>query len=99
MSAVTEQAFAITQLSSAGELTLPESYQAVLPRGVTLMVVQVGDALVITPHDKAFAEVTGRLEAALRESGSDVEDLIKAAEEARAEIVREEFGDLDEAGQ
>jgi hypothetical protein len=58
------------------------------------VVMRVGDALVITPHDKAFAEVTGKLEAALRESGADVEDLIKAAEEARAQIVREEFGDL-----
>ena len=46
----------------------------------------------LVPHDEALAAVGARLEAALRGAGATVEDLVKAAEEARAEIVSEEFG-------
>jgi hypothetical protein len=51
----------------------------------------MGDALVLIPHDEALAAVGARLEAALRGTDAKVEDLVKAAEEARAEIVGEEF--------
>jgi len=53
----------------------------------------VGDALVLTPYDNELAAVTGRLEAAMDAAPSDVDDLIRAAVDARAEIVCEEFGE------
>lgn len=59
--------------------------------------VQVGGALVIAPYDETFSAVTQRLEARLHAAGSDVEELITAAAEARAQIVREEF-DVGEEG-
>jgi len=37
--------------------------------------------------------VAERLEAAMDAASSDVDDLIRAAMDARAEIVREEFGE------
>lgn len=64
-----------------------------LTGGSTLTLVQGGDALVLAPYDNELMAVTERLEAAMDAAPSDVDDLIRAAEEARAEIVREEFGE------
>jgi len=84
----------ITRLGAQGQVTLPEEYRRNqgLSADTSLFLVQVGDALVIAPCDEEFAAVTERLEARMHRAGSDVEDLIAAAAEARAEIVREEFG-------
>jgi predicted HTH domain antitoxin len=46
--------------------------------------------------DEAFTAITQRLETQMQNAGGDVEDLIAAAAEARAEIVREEFGEAAE---
>jgi predicted HTH domain antitoxin len=46
--------------------------------------------------DEALTAITQRLETKMQNAGGDVEDLIAAAAEARAEIVREEFGEATE---
>jgi len=97
MATVQESIVSITRLSNSGQLTLPDFYQRALPHDARLAVIPIGEALVIVPYDDAFASVTGRLESALQERGVSVEELIAAAEEARAEIVREEFGDLNQS--
>jgi bifunctional DNA-binding transcriptional regulator/antitoxin component of YhaV-PrlF toxin-antitoxin module len=86
---------AIVKLSEKGQLTIPADYRRAhdLGRDSTLLILEMGDALVIVPHDEALSAVTARLEAAMRGSGETVESLIAAANEARAEIVREEFGE------
>jgi bifunctional DNA-binding transcriptional regulator/antitoxin component of YhaV-PrlF toxin-antitoxin module len=93
--AKTEQRIvSITRLGAKGRLTLPAQYRRALALSgdAALALVQVGDALVIAPHDEALAAVTQRLEAQMHRAGSDVDDLLAAAADARAEIVREEFG-------
>jgi bifunctional DNA-binding transcriptional regulator/antitoxin component of YhaV-PrlF toxin-antitoxin module len=87
--------FSITRLGANGRLTIPKEYRHVLSVSpdTAVVLVQVGDALVIAPCDEALAAVSQRLEAQMQKAGSDVEDLIDAAAEARADIVREEFGE------
>ena len=97
MTATKEKTLSMVTLSDTGQLTLPEQYLNTWPHGETFMVMQVGEALVLVPQDEAFAAVTSRMEAALSKSGLSVNDLIAAADEARAEIMREQFSDLDEA--
>jgi bifunctional DNA-binding transcriptional regulator/antitoxin component of YhaV-PrlF toxin-antitoxin module len=88
--------FSITRLGANGRLTIPMEYRRALTGSAdtTVVLVQVGDALVIAPWDDALAAVAERLEKQMQHAGSDVEDLIAAAGEARAEIVREEFGEV-----
>jgi len=94
MATTESSVIAVTRLSEKGQLTIPAEYRRAhaLGRDSTLVLVEMGDALVLVPHDEALAAVGARLEAALRGAGASVEDLVKAAEEARAEIVSEEFG-------
>ena len=88
----------LARLSEKGQLTIPAEYRRAhqLERDSALVLVEIGDALVLVPHDEALATVTARLEAALKGAGASADDLIGAAEEARAEIVREEFDETDE---
>jgi bifunctional DNA-binding transcriptional regulator/antitoxin component of YhaV-PrlF toxin-antitoxin module len=85
---------AIARLGPRGQLTIPAEYREALAlsANAALAVVQVGEALVVAPYDEPLAAVTQRLEAQMQQAGSNVEALIAAAAEARAEIVREEFG-------
>ena len=89
------KALAIERLSDEGQLTIPQEYRDALSLtgDSSLIVVRVGDALVLTPADDALTAVTERLEARVRAAGSDVDDLLRAAAEARAAMVREEFED------
>jgi bifunctional DNA-binding transcriptional regulator/antitoxin component of YhaV-PrlF toxin-antitoxin module len=98
MSTDESKVIAITRLSEKGQLTIPADYRRAhdLGRDSTIVLLEMGDALVIVPHDEVLAGVTSRLIAAMRGSGETVESLIAAADDARAEIVREEFG--EEAG-
>jgi AbrB family looped-hinge helix DNA binding protein len=85
---------AITRLGSRGQLTIPAEYRQALAlsSNTAVVLIQVGDALVVVPHDEPLAAVTQRLEAQMLQAGSDVDDLIAAAAEVRAAIAREEFG-------
>lgn len=89
-----QEIVSITRLGAGGRLTIPAQYRRALALSgeAAMVLVQVGDALVIAPQDEALAVVTQRLEAQMHRAGSDVEDLVAAAAEARAEIVREQFG-------
>jgi bifunctional DNA-binding transcriptional regulator/antitoxin component of YhaV-PrlF toxin-antitoxin module len=97
MASLEKSAFALAQLDDDGQLRIPEEYRRTLALAphASLVLVQVGDALVIAPYDKALAEVCSRFEVRMREAGVTVDDLIESADEARAELVRETFGDED----
>ena len=88
----------LTQLSEDGQITIPAEYRRALARSghTSLVLVQVGDALVLAPYDEPLTAATSRLEAHMHSAGVTVDDLIDAAAEARADIVREEFGAEDE---
>lgn len=92
---LSKKVLSLTRLSEKGQLTIPAEYRRThqLERDSALVLVEIGDALVLVPHDAALASVTARLEAALKGKSADADDLIAATSEARAEIVREEFGD------
>jgi bifunctional DNA-binding transcriptional regulator/antitoxin component of YhaV-PrlF toxin-antitoxin module len=93
MRKLNRSSLAVTRLSRKGQLTIPAEYRhsLALSPDMDLVLVQVGDALAVVPHDEALAAVTQRLEGAMRNAGSDVDDLMTAAAEARAAITREEF--------
>jgi bifunctional DNA-binding transcriptional regulator/antitoxin component of YhaV-PrlF toxin-antitoxin module len=99
MSQTDKRILSVVGLGDAGQLTIPPEFRQALALtgGSTLALVQVGDALVLAPYDKELMAVTERLEGAMDAAPSDVDDLIRAAAEARAEIVREEFGEEDES--
>ncbi|MBI1764365.1 MAG: hypothetical protein HYR56_23305 [Acidobacteria bacterium] len=97
MTATQDNVLSIATLSDTGQLTLPSQYLSAWPHGETFNVMQAGAALLLVPRDEALATVLARMETALSHSGLKVNDLIAAADEARAEIVREQFGNLDEA--
>lgn len=90
-----KKTFSVVGLGDAGQLTIPVEFRRALALtvGSSLTLVQVGDALALAPYDNELMAVTERLEAALHAAPSDVDDLIRAAVDARAEIVREEFGE------
>jgi bifunctional DNA-binding transcriptional regulator/antitoxin component of YhaV-PrlF toxin-antitoxin module len=94
MSNTKRSSHVITRLGPKGQLTIPAEYREApaLSANATVVLIRVGDALVVAPHDESFAAVTQRLEAQMQSAGSTVEDLIAAAAEARAAMVREEFG-------
>lgn len=86
----------VARLSEKGQLTIPAEYRRdfALERESTLLIMQVGGALVLVPHDEALAQVAARMEAAMRGRGMNVEMLVEAANDARAGIARRKFGDL-----
>lgn len=92
-----KRVFSLARLSEGGQVTIPAEYRRslALSNNSAIVLVQVGDALVLAPYDDELAEVTGRLEARLSEAGLEVEDLIAAANKARSDITREEFGEED----
>lgn len=90
-----KKAFSVIGLGDAGQLTIPVEFRRALALtvGSSLTLLQVGDALVLAPYDDELMAVTERLEAAMDAAPSDVDDLIRASVDARADIVREEFGE------
>jgi bifunctional DNA-binding transcriptional regulator/antitoxin component of YhaV-PrlF toxin-antitoxin module len=88
----------VARLSEKGQLTIPAEYRRLhdLERDSMLALIQMGDALVLVPLDEALEQITERLASAMRGAGVSVEDLISEAQAARAEIVREEFGEASE---
>lgn len=99
---MSKKALSLARLSEKGQLTIPAEYRRAqsLERDSTLVLVQIGDALVLVPHDEALFSVTARMEMAMRGLDVSVEELVEAATEARSEIVAREFGavlDEDEA--
>lgn len=97
MSRTDKRILSVVGLGDAGQLTIPAEFRQALALtgGSTLALMRVGDALVLAPYDNELMAVTERLEAAMDAAPSDVDDLIRAAADARAEIVREEFGEED----
>lgn len=95
MATTESKVIAVVRLSEKGQLTIPADYRRAhaLGRDSTLLLLEMGDALVVVPHDEALSAVGARLEEAMHGAGVTVEDLTQAAEEARAEILREEFGE------
>lgn len=89
-----KKALSLARLSEKGQLTIPAEYRRAqsLERDSTLVLVQIGDALVLVPHDEALFSVTARMEVAMLGLNVSTDELVEAATEARAEIVAREFG-------
>jgi bifunctional DNA-binding transcriptional regulator/antitoxin component of YhaV-PrlF toxin-antitoxin module len=95
MSTTTTNVLTIARLSEKGQLTIPAEYRRehALERDSTLAIIQMGDALILAPIDEVLTKITERMEAAMRGAGVTVEELMEDTLAARAEIVREEFGE------
>jgi bifunctional DNA-binding transcriptional regulator/antitoxin component of YhaV-PrlF toxin-antitoxin module len=98
MAATDSNVLTIVRLSEKGQLTIPAEYRRLhdLERDSMLVLIQMGGALVLVPLDEALAQITERLESAMRGAGVSVEELMKETLAAREEIVREEFGEASE---
>ena len=58
------------------------------------MAVQMGDALVMVPHDGVLNAICMRFEEALRGAGSSVDEIQAQALKERAEMVHKRYGHL-----
>ncbi len=94
MTTTNTDVLSIARLTEKGEFTIPAEYRREhgLDRDSTIAIIQMGDALILTPIDKMLAEITERMEAAIRGAGVTVEELMEETLAARVEIAREEFG-------
>jgi bifunctional DNA-binding transcriptional regulator/antitoxin component of YhaV-PrlF toxin-antitoxin module len=74
MKTATANVFSIVRLSEKGQLTIPAEYSREhdLERDSTLAVIQLGEAMILAPIDKMLAEITRRMEAAMRWAGATV---------------------------
>jgi bifunctional DNA-binding transcriptional regulator/antitoxin component of YhaV-PrlF toxin-antitoxin module len=95
MTTTNTDVLSIARLNEKGEFTIPAEYRREhgLDRDSTIAIIQMGDALILTPIDKMLAEITERMEAAIRVAGVTVAELMEETFVARAEIAREEFGE------
>ena len=95
MTTANANVLSIVRLSEKGQLTIPAEYRREhdLERDSTLAVIQLGEALILAPIDEMLTKITERMEAAMRGAGVTVEELMEETLAARAEIVREEFGE------
>jgi bifunctional DNA-binding transcriptional regulator/antitoxin component of YhaV-PrlF toxin-antitoxin module len=84
--AVNGKPLSLARLNERGQLTLPAEYRWAhqLEHDSTLVLVEIGDARVLVPHDEALAVVTARLESALKGADSSTDEIIRAAEKSRA---------------
>jgi bifunctional DNA-binding transcriptional regulator/antitoxin component of YhaV-PrlF toxin-antitoxin module len=98
MTTIDANVLTIARLSEKGQLTIPAEYRRLheLGRDSMLALIQIGDALALVPLDEALEQITERLASAMRGAGVSVDDLVSEAQAARAEIVREEFGEAGE---
>jgi len=95
MTTANTNVLSIVRLSEKGQLTIPAEYRREhdLERDSTLAVIQLGEALILAPIDEMLTEITERMESAMRGAGVTVEELMEETLAARAEIVREDFGE------
>ena len=95
MTTANANVLSIVRLNEKGQLTIPAEYRREhdLERDSTLAVIQLGEALILAPIDEMLTKITERMEAAMRGAGVTVEELMEETLAARAEIVREEFGE------
>jgi bifunctional DNA-binding transcriptional regulator/antitoxin component of YhaV-PrlF toxin-antitoxin module len=95
MTTANTKVLSIVRLSEKGQLTIPAEYRREhdLERDSTLAVIQMGEALILAPIDEMLTEITERMESAMRGAGVTVEELMEETLVARAEIVREDFGE------
>jgi bifunctional DNA-binding transcriptional regulator/antitoxin component of YhaV-PrlF toxin-antitoxin module len=95
MTTTNTDVLSIARLNEKGEFTIPAEYRREhgLDRDSTIAIIQMGDALILTPIDKMLAEITERMEAAIRVAGVTVAELMEETFVARTEIAREEFGE------
>jgi len=95
MTTTNTNVLSIARLSEKGQLTFPAEYRREhdLERDSTLAVIQMGDALILAPIDEVLTKITERMEEAMRGAGVTVEELMEETLTARADIVREEFGE------
>jgi bifunctional DNA-binding transcriptional regulator/antitoxin component of YhaV-PrlF toxin-antitoxin module len=91
------KALSLAQLSEDGQITIPTEYRRALALlgHSSLVLIQVGDALVLAPYDEPLTAATSRPEAHRHSAGVTIDDLIDAAAEVRTDIVREEFGAVE----
>lgn len=89
-----KKSFTIERLNQQGQITIPDDYRRALDLsdGSAIAVLHVGDVIVLAPYDDEFAEVAGRLEVAMHDSGLTLEDMLDEAGKVRADIVKKEFG-------
>jgi bifunctional DNA-binding transcriptional regulator/antitoxin component of YhaV-PrlF toxin-antitoxin module len=85
---------AVLNLGQNGQVTVPSGFRKThsLSKGGKLIAVEMGDALVMVPHDGVIESICMRLEQAMKGASLEVEDLQAEVLKQRAAIVRKRYG-------
>ena len=89
-----DAAVAVLSVGRNGQITVQAGFRKehALGRGGKVVVVRMGDALVVAPHDPVLESICMRMEEAMRGAGSDVAKLKAQARVERAAIERKRYG-------
>jgi bifunctional DNA-binding transcriptional regulator/antitoxin component of YhaV-PrlF toxin-antitoxin module len=87
---------ALLSIAQDGSVTLPAAFRkdCALTKGGKLMVVRMGDALVMVPHDGVLEAICMRFEEALHGAGVSLEGIKAQALKERAQMTRTRYGRL-----
>jgi bifunctional DNA-binding transcriptional regulator/antitoxin component of YhaV-PrlF toxin-antitoxin module len=90
----------VLSVGSNGQVTIPIGFRKGhgLNKGGKVAAIQMGDALVLVPHDEVMESIFLRMEGAMKAAGLTVEDLQAAALEERERLVQERYGHLFQKG-
>jgi bifunctional DNA-binding transcriptional regulator/antitoxin component of YhaV-PrlF toxin-antitoxin module len=82
------------QLSEKGQITIPVEYRRAhgLSKDSMLLLIELGEGLMLLPHDPMLESICARLEAAMSARGLTVDDLQRKLERVREELYANEFG-------
>ena len=85
---------AVLNVGQNGQVTVPSEFRKShsLSKGGKLIAVEMGDALVMVPHDGVVESICMRLEAAMKAASVEIEDLQAEVLKQRASIVRKRYG-------
>jgi len=87
-------AVSILNVGQNGQITIPAGFrkQHALARGGKILIVRMGQALVVAPHDAVLEAICMRLEDAMKGAGLSMEALKAQALIERQGIVRRRYG-------
>ena len=83
------------EMGERGQISVPAGYRKhhKLAKGSQLLLSQLGDALVVVPHDPHLEDLAGRIERALAGEGISVERALKNLGRVRRRRFRRLYGE------
>jgi len=82
------------EIKFRGQLTIPKKIRVMsrLEEGQIVSIIQVGDAVIITPKHLELDEARREMRRILKETGISLEDLLAGLKEERDKLYQETYG-------